>query len=75
MAEPILEIDRLRVSYASRGRAVQAISEASLENVAGWPGDEPVDEVTAETREAAAPAIEESAFWGNGGARDFDWGD
>ena len=21
------------------------------------------------------PAIEESAFWGNGGARDFDWGD
>ena len=50
-------------------------SEASLENVAVWPGDESVDEVTAETREVAVPAIEESAFWGNGGARDFDWGD
>jgi hypothetical protein len=52
-------------------------SEASLENVAAWPGDEPepLDEVTAETREVAVPAIEESAFWGTGGARDFDWGD
>lgn len=50
-------------------------SEASLENVAVWPGDESVEEVTAETREAAVPTIEESAFWGNGGARDFDWGD
>ena len=50
-------------------------SEASLENVAAWPGGEPVEEVTAETREAALPAIEESTFWGNGGARDFDWGD
>ena len=50
-------------------------SEASLENVAVWPGEEPLEEVTAETREAVAPAVEESAFWGNGGARDFDWGD
>jgi hypothetical protein len=53
-------------------------SEASLENVAAWPGDGPVEEITAETREAAVPvvpAIEESAFWGTGGARDFDWGD
>ena len=40
-----------------------------------WPGEEPLEEVTAETSEATAPAIEESAFWGNGGARDFDWGD
>jgi hypothetical protein len=50
-------------------------SDASLENV--WPGEESLEEGTAETREAAAtvPAIEESAFWGNGGARDFDWGD
>jgi hypothetical protein len=48
-------------------------SDASLENV--WPGEESLEEVTAETREAAVPAIEESAFWGNGGARDFDWGD
>jgi hypothetical protein len=53
-------------------------SDASLEDVGVWPGsDEPLEEVTAETREAATavPAIEESAFWGNGGARDFDWGD
>jgi hypothetical protein len=50
-------------------------SDASLENVGVWPGEEPLEEVTAETREAVVPAIEESAFWGNGGARDFDWGD
>ena len=50
-------------------------SDASLENVAVWPGEESLEEVTAETREAVVPAIEESAFWGNGDARDFDWGD
>ena len=50
-------------------------SDASLENVMEWPGEEPLEEVTAETREAAVPAIAESAFWGTGGARDFDWGD
>ena len=50
-------------------------SDASLEDVGVWPGEEPVEEVTAETREATVPAMEESAFWGNGGARDFDWGD
>src|SRR6201993_1354907 len=53
-------------------------SDASLEDVGVWPSREPVAEGTAETHEAAvpaAPAIEESAFWTNGGARDFDWGD
>jgi hypothetical protein len=51
-------------------------SDASLENVGVWPGEEPLEEVTAETREVTtAHAMEESAFWGNGGARDFDWGD
>jgi hypothetical protein len=50
-------------------------SDASLEDVGIWPGEESLDEVTAETRETAVPAVEESAFWGNGGARDFDWGD
>jgi len=52
-------------------------SDESLENVRVWPGEEPIEEFTAETREAevAVPAIEESAFWGTGGARDFDWGD
>ncbi len=45
-------------------------SEASLENA--WPGDEPTESVTAES---AVPVGEDSAFWGNGGARDFDWGD
>jgi hypothetical protein len=50
-------------------------SDASLEDVGVWPGEESLEEVTAETREATLPANEESAFWGNGGARDFDWGD
>jgi hypothetical protein len=50
-------------------------SDASLEDVGVWPGEESFEEVTAETREATVPVIEESAFWGNGGARDFDWGD
>jgi len=54
-------------------------SDESLEDVGTWPGHEPVDEVTAHTQEApvvpAASAVEESAFWGNNGARDFDWGD
>jgi len=50
-------------------------SDASLEDVGVWPGEEPLEEVTTETREATVPATEESAFWGNGGARDFDWGD
>ena len=53
-------------------------SDESLEDVGVWPGHEPVAEITAETREAAVPAtsaVEESAFWGNGSARDFDWGD
>jgi len=51
-------------------------SDASLEDVRAWPGHEQIEEVTAETREAtvSVPA-EESAFWGTGGARDFDWGD
>jgi hypothetical protein len=53
-------------------------SDASLEDVGVWPGQAEVDELTVETREAAVPvpaAAEESGFWGNGGARDFDWGD
>jgi hypothetical protein len=52
-------------------------SEASLENV--WPTEEPEEQATAEkqatTGNVVAAAVEESAFWGNGGARDFDWGD
>jgi hypothetical protein len=50
-------------------------SDASLEDVGVWPGEDPVEEVTSETREATVPALEDSAFWGNDGARDFDWGD
>ena len=53
-------------------------SDASLENVGVWPGDDALEEpTTAETQETATAvsAIEESGFWGNGGARDFDWGD
>jgi hypothetical protein len=51
-------------------------SDTSLEDVGVWPGEDSIEEVTTETREAATvPAGEESAFWGNGGARDFDWGD
>jgi hypothetical protein len=51
-------------------------SDASLEDVGVWPGEEAVEELTAETTETTVPvAVEESGFWGNGGARDFDWGD
>ena len=50
-------------------------SDASLEDVGVWPGHEQVEEATAETRESSLPVAEDSAFWGNGGARDFDWGD
>lgn len=50
-------------------------SETSLEDVGAWPGHEKIDERTAETREASQPVAEDSAFWGTGGARDFDWGD
>jgi hypothetical protein len=50
-------------------------SEASLEDIGVWPGHEQIEEVTAETRENGVSAVEESAFWGNGGAREFDWGD
>jgi hypothetical protein len=51
-------------------------SDASLEDVGVWPGDEQIEELTAETRETAVPVVaDESPFWGNGGARDFDWGD
>ncbi len=46
-------------------------SEASLEDVVTWSDDLP----EAPTAEHAVPVAEESGFWGNGGARDFDWGD
>jgi hypothetical protein len=42
-------------------------SDASLEDVGVWPGDEVLEEATtAETQETATavPAIEESGFWG-----------
>jgi hypothetical protein len=49
-------------------------SDASLEDVGVWPGDDRVvDEPTAENTAVAVP--EESGFWGNGNAREFDWGD
>jgi hypothetical protein len=49
-------------------------SEASVENAVAWPGVEVQSE--APTAESATPQPEEdSGFWGNGGARDFDWGD
>jgi len=50
-------------------------SDESLEDVRAWPGEPQVEELTAETSEATVPAMEDSTFWGNGGARDFDWGD
>ena len=48
-------------------------SEASMETVLAWPGDEAADQQTAEQ---AAPAdVEDSGFWSADRARDFDWGD
>ena len=46
-------------------------SEASLENV--WSPAEPSQELVAV--ENSVSVSEESAFWGGGSARDFDWGD
>ncbi len=53
-------------------------SDTSLEDVGVWATPEPQaqpvpDEPTAEN--APEPLIEESGFWSNGGAREFDWGD
>ncbi len=52
-------------------------SDASLEDVGVWPGAEQavpvVDEPTSES--AAPPVVEDSGFWSNGGAREFDWGE
>ena len=52
-------------------------SDASLEDVGVWPGAEqaPVPVVDEPTAESAVPVAEESGFWNNGGAREFDWGD
>jgi hypothetical protein len=47
-------------------------SETSLEDVGVWPGSEAAE---AATVERTVPVAEDSGFWGNGGARDFDWGD
>jgi hypothetical protein len=44
-------------------------SDASLEHALAWPADEE------KTAESAVPVVEESGFWGDGGPRDFDWGD
>jgi hypothetical protein len=52
-------------------------SDASLEDVGVWPGAEEAAAPVVEepTAESAAPIAEESGFWNNGGAREFDWGD
>jgi hypothetical protein len=49
-------------------------SETSMETVLAWPGEDAVEQVTAEQ---AAPAenVEDSGFWSTDRARDFDWGD
>ena len=61
-------------------------SDETLEDVGlgVWPGQEAVQaeasrdyspEIEAATVENASPVSEDSGFWNNGGARDFDWGD
>jgi hypothetical protein len=56
-------------------------SDASLEDVGVWPGEQQaapvvVEEPTAENvAPPVAPVAEDSGFWGNGNAREFDWGD
>jgi hypothetical protein len=55
-------------------------SDASLEDVGVWPGEQQaapvvVEEPTAENVTPVAPVAEDSGFWGNGNAREFDWGD
>ncbi len=67
---PLFKTEEQARIEETMGGAEPDFSEASLENV--WPAEEPQELVTAET---VAPASEESAFWGNGSVRDFDWGD
>lgn len=52
-------------------------SDASLEDVGVWPGAEAAEQPVVEepTAESAPPVAEDSGFWSNGGAREFDWGD
>jgi hypothetical protein len=58
-------------------------SDASLEDVGVWPGEQmgepqaaqPAPVLEEATAENAAPVAEESGFWGTGNAREFDWGD
>jgi hypothetical protein len=47
-------------------------SETSLEDVTAWPAYEVAEVATVEN---TVTVPEESGFWGNGAARDFDWGD
>ncbi|HZD86732.1 MAG TPA: hypothetical protein VE088_01850 [Gaiellaceae bacterium] len=47
--------------------------EPSVENTVVWTGVDVQSE--APTAESAATPQADSGFWGNGGARDFDWGD
>jgi hypothetical protein len=52
-------------------------SDASLEDVtaAVWPGEEQAPVADEPTAESSLPIAEDSGFWSNGGAREFDWGD
>ena len=65
--------EQARIEETMDGVQQPEINDESVENAVAWPGVESASE--APTAESAAPARDESAFWGSGGARDFDWGD
>ena len=67
--------EQARIEETMDGVEQPEINDESVENAVAWPGVESASE--APTAESAAPASaqDESAFWGSGGARDFDWGD
>jgi len=55
--------------------AEASFSEASVETVLAWPGEESAVEVPAVEAPAPTAELEDSGFWRADRARDFDWGD
>jgi len=55
--------------------AEASFSEASVETVLAWPGEDTAGEVSAAKEPAPSAELEDSGFWRADRARDFDWGD
>jgi hypothetical protein len=55
--------------------AEASFSEASVETVLAWPGEESAVAASAVESPAPSAELEDSGFWRADRARDFDWGD